>query len=167
MHGGHGIEGKNVFYEESHTNPDDMLLEKQTASAANRPARSFCRSLSYDAFTHGNERPNTFNRTILRLEPALPARENTYSPGNHSTLLLLRPFRPDIRQTRHPYFPIHLCSSIRKREKTQTWLYDRKNNPDQLHNLASRKPSLCDSLNQKLLLWLEQTHDPFSSYLKP
>lgn len=115
--GGHGIEGKNVFYEEIHANPDDMLLEKQTASAANRPARSFCRSLPYDAFTHGNERPNTFNRTILRLEPALPARENTHSPGNYSTLLLLRSFRPDIRQTRHPYFPIHLCSSIRKREE--------------------------------------------------
>lgn len=165
--GGHGIEGKNVFYEESMRIPmiccwKNKLHPQQT----NLPVAfaDLCPTMlslmgmkdqipstvqSYDWSQHFlQEKIHTPQETIQPYYYCVPSDPTSGKRG--------------IRTSRYTY-----VVAFEKGKKTQTWLYDRKNDPDQLHNLASRKPSLCDSLNQKLLLWLEQTHDPFSSYLKP
>lgn len=165
--GGHGIEGKNVFYEESMRIPmiccwKNELHPQQTdlpvAFADLCPTMLSLMGMkdqipstvqSYDWSQHFlQEKIHTPQETIQPYYYCVPSDPTSGKRG--------------IRTSRYTY-----VVAFEKGKKTQTWLYDRKNDPDQLHNLASRKPSLCDSLNQKLLLWLEQTHDPFSSYLKP
>lgn len=68
--------------------------------------------------------------------------------------------RRGIRTSRYTY-----VAEVLKGKPTQVWLYDRTNDPAQLHNVAESQPARCDSLHQALIQWLEQTHDPFGRYL--
>lgn len=163
--GGHGVEGKNVFYEEAMRIPMICCWKGRL-----HPQRSDLPVAFADLYPtllslmgRKAEIPSTvqthdWSRYFLQEQIQTP--EDAFQPYYYCEPSDPTSGRRGIRTARYTY-----VVDVQKGKVTQTWLYDRTTDPGQLHNVAESQPARCDSLRQTLIQWLGKTHDPFVKYL--
>lgn len=165
--GGHGVEGKNVFYEESMRIPmiccwkDKLYPQKSDLPMAFADLYPTLLSLmGMEAQIPASVQTHNWGPLLLNEEIQTP--EEAFQPYYYCVPSDSTSGRRGIRTARYTY-----VTEVEEGQPTHVWLYDRLHDPSQLHNLAENQPALCDSLKRTLSSWLEQTHDPFEKYLKP
>ena len=165
--GGHGVEGKNVFYEESMRIPMICCwkgkLHPQKSDLPMAFADLYPTLLSLmgmEAQIPASVQTHNWGPLLLNKEIQTP--EEAFQPYYFCVPSDSTSGRRGIRTARYTY-----VTEVEEGQPTHVWLYDRLHDPNQLHNLAESQPALCDSLKRTLSSWLEQTHDPFEKYLKP
>lgn len=165
--GGHGVEGKNVFYEESMRIPmiccwkDKLHPQKSDLPMAFADLYPTLLSLmGMEAQIPASVQTHNWGPLLLNEEIQTP--EEAFQPYYFCVPSDSTSGRRGIRTARYTY-----VTEVEEGQPTHVWLYDRLHDPSQLHNLAESQPALCDSLKRTLSSWLEQTHDPFEKYLKP
>lgn len=162
----HGIEGKNIYYEEAMRVP--MIFRQPGRLAPRTDNRTMMAN-------------NDLYRTMLSLmglADKIPAGVET-KDFSHEIQGLSRPSR----NQEQPYFFINVPnpSTGRRGLRTSTHtfavcasggkvdslvLFDRRTDPYDLHNIAAAHPRLVKKLTARLRAFLERTGDPFAAYLK-
>lgn len=163
--GGHGVEGKNVFYEEAMRIPMICCWKGRLHPQRSNLPVTFADLCPTMLSLLGLEKQlpptvQTRDWSCLLLQKHIQTPGKTFQPYYYCEPSDSTSGRRGIRTSRYTY-----VAEVLKGKPTQVWLYDRTNDPAQLHNVAESQPARCDSLHQALIQWLEQTHDPFGRYL--
>ena len=113
--GGHGVEGKNVFYEESMRIPMICCWKGKLHPQKSDLPMAFADLYPYSALAHGNGSTDTGIRTDTQLGTTAAEQGNTNARRGFPALLLLRTFGFYFRPTRHPHRTLHVCDRGRRR----------------------------------------------------
>lgn len=162
--GGHGVEGKNVFYEESMRIP--MIISW--------PAKIKPRKDDHLMIAFADLYPSLLS--LMGFQKEIPETVQTFDLSRH---ILGKSKKEVVQPYYYVQFDNHATGYRGLRTSTHTFavhatngkidetvLYDRTKDPYQMDNIAGQSPRLVRQFNKQLKAWLLHTNDSFAHYLE-
>lgn len=160
--GAHGIQGKNVWYEEAMRIPMIVTWPERIAPRIDSLMIAFqdlgptmlglmeleipaaMQTIDHSSYIVGE------SREAVEYQPYYFVQYDDYTTGYRG-----------LRGDRYTYV-VHATAGV----LDEVLLYDRKSDPYQMNNVASHNPDLCGKLKQKLLKHCRETDDVFAASLE-